>query len=98
MEDTRRARRRGGDLRETSPFCTLHNRIAKPRALHGMAVKRVNDSVLGALERPALAWMADRLPAWASPNHLTVIGTLGALITGAGFVLSHCALPWLWRA
>jgi archaetidylinositol phosphate synthase len=63
-----------------------------------MAVTRVNDSVLGALERPALAWMADRLPAWVSPNHLTVLGIFGALLTGAGFVLSHWALPWLWLA
>ena len=63
-----------------------------------MAVKRVNDSVLGALERPALAWMADRLPAWVVPNHLTVLGVLGALLTGTGFVLSRWELPWLWLA
>jgi archaetidylinositol phosphate synthase len=63
-----------------------------------MAVKRVNDSVLGGLERPALAWMADRLPAWVVPNHLTVVGVLGALLTAAGFVLSRWALSWLWLA
>jgi phosphatidylglycerophosphate synthase len=63
-----------------------------------MAVKRVNDSVLGVLERPALAWMADRLPAWVLPNHLTVLGVVGALLTAAGFVLSYWALPWLWLA
>jgi phosphatidylglycerophosphate synthase len=63
-----------------------------------MAVKRVNDSVLGVLERPALMWMADRLPAWVLPNHLTVLGVLGALLTAAGFVLSHWALSWLWLA
>jgi archaetidylinositol phosphate synthase len=63
-----------------------------------MAVKRVNDSVLGVLERPALAWMADRLPAWVLPNHLTALGVLGALLTAAGFVLSHWAMPWLWLA
>jgi archaetidylinositol phosphate synthase len=63
-----------------------------------MAVKRVNDSVLGALERPALAWMADRLPAWVVPNHLTVVGVLGAVLAAAGFVLSRWALSWLWLA
>jgi archaetidylinositol phosphate synthase len=61
-----------------------------------MAVKRVNDSVLGVLERPALAWMADRMPAWVIPNHLTALGVVGALLTAAGFILSRWALPWLW--
>jgi archaetidylinositol phosphate synthase len=63
-----------------------------------MAVKRLNDSVLGVLERPALAWMADRLPAWVLPNHLTVLGVLGALLTASGFILSRWTLSWLWLA
>jgi archaetidylinositol phosphate synthase len=63
-----------------------------------MAVKRLNDSVLGVWERPALAWMADRLPAWVVPNHLTVLGVLGALLTAAGFILSHWSILWLWFA
>jgi archaetidylinositol phosphate synthase len=69
------------------------------RTLQGMAVViRVNDSVLGGLERPALAWMADRLPAWVMPNHLTVIGVLGAVLTAVGFILSRWSLAWLWLA
>jgi phosphatidylglycerophosphate synthase len=63
-----------------------------------MAVKRVNDSVLGALERPALAWLADHLPATVRPNHLTVVGVLGAALAAAGFVLSRWSLSWLWLA
>jgi archaetidylinositol phosphate synthase len=62
------------------------------------AVIRVNHSVLGALERPALAWMADRLPASVVPNHLTIVGVLGAVLTAAGFVLSNWSLSWLWLA
>jgi phosphatidylglycerophosphate synthase len=42
--------------------------------------------------------MADRLPLWVVPNHLTVLGVLGALLTAAGFVLSRWSLPWLWLA
>ena len=61
-----------------------------------MAAKRVNDSVLGALERPALAWLADRLPGWVLPDHLTALGVLGALLAAAGFVLSRWSIPWLW--
>ena len=61
-----------------------------------MAVKRVNESVLGALERPALAWIAPRLPAWVLPDHLTVVGFAGAFLAAAGFILSRWSLLWLW--
>ena len=60
-----------------------------------MAVKRTNESVLGALEKPTLSWIANRLPAWVLPNHLTLLGFLGALLTAAGFILSRWSLTWL---
>jgi archaetidylinositol phosphate synthase len=61
-----------------------------------MAVNRVNESVLGALERPTLAWIAARLPAWVYPDHLTIIGFAGALVAATGFVLSRWSIDWLW--
>jgi archaetidylinositol phosphate synthase len=60
--------------------------------------KRLNDSALGALERPALAWAADRLPASVSPDHLTLIGVAGALAAAAGYFASRWSLEWLWLA
>jgi phosphatidylglycerophosphate synthase len=63
-----------------------------------MSLRRVNESVLGALEKPALAWIAQRLPAWVLPNHLTALGFLGAWLTAAGFVLSRWSMSWLWLA
>jgi archaetidylinositol phosphate synthase len=63
-----------------------------------MAVKRLNENLLGGLERPALAWMADRLPTQIVPDHLTAVGVFGALLTAAGFLLSRWALTWLWLA
>jgi archaetidylinositol phosphate synthase len=62
------------------------------------APRRINDSVLGVWERPALAWMAARLPAAVVPDQLTALGVLGALLTAAGFVLSRWSLSWLWLA
>jgi archaetidylinositol phosphate synthase len=59
------------------------------------ALQRVNNSVLGAWERPALAWMAARLPASVVPDHLTALGVLGALLTTAGYVMSCWSLSWL---
>jgi archaetidylinositol phosphate synthase len=61
-----------------------------------MALTRVNHSVLGALERPTLAWIARRLPGWVLPDHLTLFGFLGAALAGAGFLLSRWSLSWLW--
>lgn len=63
-----------------------------------MALTRFNASVLGPLERPALVWMAKRMPAWVVPDHLTMLGVAGALLTGAGFILSRWSLQWLWLA
>jgi archaetidylinositol phosphate synthase len=62
------------------------------------AVQRINDSLLGPLERPALAWLVRRLPLKVVPDHLTAFGVFGACLTAAGFVLSSRALPWLWLA
>jgi len=59
---------------------------------------RVNDSALGVLERPALAWIAERLPSRVTPDHLTVIGLSGALVAAAGYIGSRWSLQWLWMA
>jgi len=61
-----------------------------------MALKRVNESVLGALEKPTLSWIARRLPAWVMPDHLTIVGFSGALLAAAGFVFSRWSMLWLW--
>ena len=81
---------------ESFRYPARSNREAQSTAR--MAVKRLNDSVLGIWERPSLAWMADRLPAGVVPNHLTILGVLGAGITAAGFILSRWSLSWLWLA
>jgi archaetidylinositol phosphate synthase len=62
------------------------------------AMKRVNDSFLGPIERPALAWIAARLPAAIVPDQLTAFGVVGSLLTAAGFILSRWSLSWLWLA
>jgi archaetidylinositol phosphate synthase len=61
-------------------------------------VERVNDSALGVLERPALAWMADRLPLWMTPDRLTLLGIAGAFTASIGYYASCWSLQWLWLA
>jgi len=60
--------------------------------------KRFNESALGVLERPALAWMADRLPPSVTPDHLTLVGIAGAVLAAAGYAGSRASLLWLWIA
>jgi phosphatidylglycerophosphate synthase len=62
------------------------------------AVRRINDSVLGFWERPALAWVAKRLPTSILPDHLTAFAAAGAMLTAVGYVLSGRSLAWLWVA
>jgi archaetidylinositol phosphate synthase len=59
--------------------------------------KRVNDILLGPLERPALQWLAAHLPQWVTPDIMTVIGITGALVIALGYGLSqfHPAFLWL---
>ncbi len=59
---------------------------------------RVNDIFLGPLERPALKWLAGHMPAWATPDHLTVVGVLGTLIIAASYLLTRQHPGFLWLA
>jgi phosphatidylglycerophosphate synthase len=60
--------------------------------------KRVNDILLGPLERPALHWLAAHMPAWITPDICTLIGLGGAVITLAGYGLSNIHPGFLWLA
>lgn len=60
--------------------------------------RRVNDILLGPLERPTLKWLAAHMPAWVTPDTLTLIGVLGALLVGASYVLSNYHAGFLWLA
>jgi archaetidylinositol phosphate synthase len=60
--------------------------------------KRVNDSLLGPLERPALKWLAANVPAWVSPDVCTVIGMMGALVIMISYALSMIDRNFLWIA
>jgi phosphatidylglycerophosphate synthase len=60
--------------------------------------KRVNDILLGPLERPALHWLAAHMPAWVTPDICTLIGLGGAVLTLAGYGLSNVHPGFLWLA
>ncbi|HTY49544.1 MAG TPA: CDP-alcohol phosphatidyltransferase family protein [Steroidobacteraceae bacterium] len=50
------------------------------------------------IERPVLIWVAMRLPGRVGPDHLTLLGVVGAFVAAAGYAGSHWSLQWLWLA
>ncbi len=59
---------------------------------------RVNDIFFGPLERPVLQWLAAHLPSWATPDLMTFIGVVGALVIALGYGLSNFHPAFLWLA
>jgi archaetidylinositol phosphate synthase len=57
---------------------------------------RIQASVLSKMEKSVLVWIANRLPLWVTPDILTAIGFAGALLTGAGYILSNWGKEFLW--
>ncbi len=49
-------------------------------------------------ERRLLRAIAVRLPWWVTSDHLTGLGVLGAVGTGAAYALSNLSAVWLWVA
>jgi len=60
--------------------------------------QRINSSLMGRLEYPLLLWLVEHMPAGVSPDHMTVLGLMGSLIVGAGYVLSNLSPAYLWLA
>ncbi len=58
--------------------------------------KRVNNMLLGPLERPALQWLAARMPMWVTPDVLTGIGVVAAIMIFVGYWLTNLSPWWLW--
>lgn len=60
--------------------------------------QRVNDILLGPLERPAIAWLVKHLPYWVTPDHLTFFGFASALMIGLCYYLTSFNPVFLWLA
>jgi len=60
--------------------------------------ERVNDILLGPLERPALKWLAEHQPSWMTPDILTIIGIFGSVLIFTSYALSRIDPAFLWLA
>jgi phosphatidylglycerophosphate synthase len=67
-------------------------------AVEASSGSRVNDSILARIEGRVLIALAERMPAWVRPDHLTSLGVAGAVVTIVGYVLSARSAAWLWLA
>ena len=54
---------------------------------------REHRSLLAAAEKRTLIWIARRLPHWVTPDHLTALGAIAMVGTGAAFAAASIA-PW----
>ena len=60
------------------------------------SVPRIQQNILAANERLLLNWLCLRLPGWTTPDMMTALGFAGAVMVGAGYILSGQNLAWLW--
>jgi phosphatidylglycerophosphate synthase len=59
------------------------------------SAKRVHTSVLAAMEKRTLVWMAQRTPAWINSDHLTILGFSAQIGTGVCYALARFQRGWL---
>ena len=57
---------------------------------------RIQTSVLNALEKKVLIWLAQRQPRWVTSDMLTYIGVFGAVVIAAGYILASRNINFLW--
>jgi phosphatidylglycerophosphate synthase len=60
--------------------------------------ERINDILLGPLERPALLWLCQHMPRWVNPDLLTLVGILAGLLVGVSYALTVYDRNFLWLA
>jgi len=59
------------------------------RSLAFQNATRDQQSILTSLEKRTLLWLAARLPHWVNPDHLTILGFAGMILTGLSYYLAQ---------
>jgi archaetidylinositol phosphate synthase len=64
---------------------------------NGMANhQRVNDILLGKIERKLLHWFCAHMPAWVTPDMLTLIAFLAGIAVAVGYALTGISKGFIW--
>lgn len=56
---------------------------------------RIQESILAAYEKKLLIWLAERIPRLINSDHLTVLGFIAQVLTGASYGLAKYDRVWL---
>ena len=59
---------------------------------------RINNILLGPLERPAIAWLVEHMPHWVTPDHLTFLGLFASVLIGVSYYLTTFDKNYFWLA
>ncbi len=59
---------------------------------------RINDILLGPLERPAIAWLVKHMPYWVTSDMLTILGFAASILIGTSYYLTNINVNFLWLA
>ncbi len=59
---------------------------------------RVNDILLGPLERPAIRWLVRHMPLFITPDILTGVGFFAAMLVAVSYWLTNYDANFLWLA
>ena len=60
--------------------------------------QRVNDILLGPIERASIKWLVEHMPHWVNSDHLTFLGLLGSFIIGFSYYMTNTSPKYLWLA
>src|SRR5436190_260097 len=69
-----------------------------PTLMPPKPIKRIQQNVLAVQERRLLNWLCPRLPAWVTPDQLTLLALAGAVVIFAGYAASSSNPNWLWAS
>lgn len=61
-------------------------------------IERINVALTSKIEKKILIAIAQRLPKWIKSDHLTILGLIGASITGVSYLLTNYKISFLWLA
>jgi len=73
--------------------------MSEPEATHDISKhQRINDILLGPLERPTIQWLVEHMPHWVQSDHLTFLGLAAALLIGISYWATRFNPNYLWLA
>ena len=72
--------------------------LKRPEPVESEPLTRIQHNLLARSERRLLNHLCAKAPAWVTPDKLTTLGVIGAVVTFLGYVLSNFSPAWLMLA